>query len=80
MFGSVFCDFGPEFVVSDINGEAASSCIVASITQASPALVTVLDDQRHGLETGAVVQFDGLDGMEELNGRQFTITFKDAYR
>jgi len=79
VFGSVFCDFGPEFVVSDINGEAASSCIVASITQASPALVTVLDDQRHGLETGAVVQLDGLDGMEELNGRQFTITFKDAY-
>ena len=48
--------------------------------QANPALVTVLDDARHGLDSGAVVQFDGLDGMEELNGRQFTITFKDAYR
>ena len=40
--------------------------------------MTVLDDSRHGLDTGAVVQFDGLDGMEELNGRQFTITVGEA--
>jgi ubiquitin-activating enzyme E1 len=59
VFGSVFCDFGDAFVVSDANGEAAASALVASVTQASPPLVTCLDDTRHGLETGDVVTLDG---------------------
>lgn len=59
MFGSVFCDFGESFVLSDANGEAASSALVASITQASPPLVTCLDDARHQLESGDVVTLDG---------------------
>ena len=58
VFGSVFCDFGDEFIVSDTNGEPASSCIVGSITQANPALVTVLDDSRHNLESGDAVTLD----------------------
>lgn len=79
VFGNLFCDFGNSFVVSDTNGENPSSCIVASITQASQATVTVLDDSRHGLETGDTVRFSGLTGMEELNDRDFVVTVKDGY-
>ena len=37
VFGSVFCDFGPEFSVFDVNGEEAQACIIASITNNNPA-------------------------------------------
>lgn len=79
VFGYTFCDFGDAFVVTDTNGEPASSCVVASITQANPALVTVLDGDRHNLESGDTVSFDSLDGMEELLGREFVVTVKDGY-
>lgn len=73
VFGRVFCDFGPAFTVSDANGEAGSSGIVASITQAPRALVSLLEDCRHGLETGDVVTLDGCGGMPSLAGRHFTV-------
>lgn len=80
VFGSVFCDFGEAFVVSDANGEPVSSCIVSSVTQANPALVTVLDDTRHNLETGDFVELDGCGGMEALGGgRRFKVTVKDPF-
>ena len=37
VFGSVFCDFGPEFSVFDANGEEAQTCIISSITNDNPA-------------------------------------------
>ena len=37
VFGSVFCDFGPEFSVFDLNGEEAQIGIIASITNDNPA-------------------------------------------
>jgi ubiquitin-activating enzyme E1 len=79
VFGSVFCDFGESFVVNDINGEPPSQCIIASITQANPALVSVLDDTRHNLSDGDVVRLDGVDGMPQLSGQTFTVTVKDSY-
>jgi len=89
VFGSVFCDFGEAFVVSDKNGEPNSSCTVASIAQANPALVTVLDDARHNLETGDRVTLDGNNAMvKALNGgggdsatqlRSFAVTVVGPY-
>ena len=79
VFGYTFSDFGDNFVVSDPNGENPFSGIVESVTQSNPALVTMLEGNRHGLETGDVVTFADMQGMDELNGRQFTITVKDPY-
>ena len=115
VFGTVFCDFGPSFVVSDASGEQAASAMIAGITKDSPALVTVLEETRHNMETGdkvCCVAYAGnatpsafacprpgtptpplthphthththtqivisdVVGMEELNGREFTITVK----
>jgi ubiquitin-activating enzyme E1 len=86
VFGSVFCDFGQSFVVSDSNGEPNASCLVAAITQANPALVSALEDTRHGLETGDQVTLDGncamLEALNAVGGggaRTFTVTVKDPY-
>eukprot|EP00615_Pteridomonas_danica_P013815 CAMPEP_0114400252 /NCGR_PEP_ID=MMETSP0102-20121206/16262_1 /TAXON_ID=38822 ORGANISM="Pteridomonas danica, Strain PT" /NCGR_SAMPLE_ID=MMETSP0102 /ASSEMBLY_ACC=CAM_ASM_000212 /LENGTH=1016 /DNA_ID=CAMNT_0001562545 /DNA_START=1 /DNA_END=3051 /DNA_ORIENTATION=+ len=79
VFGSVFSDFGTNFLVNDINGEPPSQCIIASITQANPALVSVLDDTRHNLSDGDVVRLDGVNGMPQLSGQTFTVTVKDSY-
>jgi ubiquitin-activating enzyme E1 len=79
VFGYTFCDFGEAFVVADTNGENPFSGIVASVTQSNPALVTVLDDNRHGLEDGDVVSFTDMQGMEELNGQSYAVTVKGPY-
>ena len=33
LFSQVFCDFGTEFIVSDINGETVKTNMVASVTK-----------------------------------------------
>ena len=37
MFSSVFCDFGPEFFVSDKDGEEPLECFVGNITKVMSA-------------------------------------------
>ena len=57
-------------------GAVVSDCIgITGITQANPGVVTA---PFHGLSTGHEVYFDGIDGMEELNGRTATITVLSA--
>lgn len=68
LFAQVFCDFGEAFTVVDINGEPCASAMVASITRDAEALVTCVDDTRHGLEDGDYVTFSEIEGMTELNG------------
>ncbi|TYZ63723.1 hypothetical protein PybrP1_003692 [[Pythium] brassicae (nom. inval.)] len=77
VFGAVFCDFGDAFVVSDRDGEQPVSCMVASIANSTPPLVTVSDDARHQLETGDVVTFREISGFPFLNEcapRRVTVT------
>lgn len=68
LFGQVFCDFGPEFEVVDIDGEPCVSVMVAGITKESDGVVTCLDETRHGLEDGSYVTFSEVQGMSQLNG------------
>ncbi|KAG7238375.1 hypothetical protein INR49_030882 [Caranx melampygus] len=64
----VFCDFGEEFEVSDPTGEEPKEIFIQSITQDSPGVVTCMDNQPHGLQTGQSVVFREVNGMVELNG------------
>jgi ubiquitin-activating enzyme E1 len=66
-FGRVFCDFGPSFRVDDVNDEQPTSAILASVTADAPAVVTTLEDQRHGLQDGDLVVFREVGGMAALN-------------
>ena len=69
VFGSVFCDFGLDFSVFDVNGEEAQKDIIASITNDNPTLLSCVDDdERLQFEDGDFVVFSELkEGMTELN-------------
>ncbi|KAE8809864.1 Ubiquitin-activating enzyme E1 2 [Hordeum vulgare] len=67
LFGSVFCDFGPEFTVLDVDGEEPHTGIVASISNDNPALVSCVDDERLEFQDGDLVVFSEVHGMTELN-------------
>lgn len=67
LFGSVFCDFGPEFTVFDVDGEDPHTGIIASISNDNPALVACVDDERLEFQDGDLVVFSEVDGMTELN-------------
>uniref|UniRef100_A0A3Q3W5P7 Ubiquitin-like modifier-activating enzyme 6 n=1 Tax=Mola mola TaxID=94237 RepID=A0A3Q3W5P7_MOLML len=64
----VFCDFGEEFEVSDPTGEEPKEIFIQTITQGNPGVVTCMDNQPHGLQTGQSVVFREVKGMVELNG------------
>nr|GMD29242.1 ubiquitin-activating enzyme E1 1-like isoform X2 [Ipomoea batatas] len=66
LFGSVFCDFGPQFTVSDVDGEEPHTGIVASISNDNPALVSCVDDERLEFQDGDLVVFSEIQGMTEL--------------
>ncbi|XP_061347151.1 ubiquitin-activating enzyme E1 1-like [Gastrolobium bilobum] len=67
LFGSVFCDFGPEFTVFDVDGEEPHTGIIASISNDNPALVSCVDDERLEFQDGDLVVFSEVHGMKELN-------------
>ncbi|XP_043470498.1 ubiquitin-like modifier-activating enzyme 1 isoform X1 [Leptopilina heterotoma] len=68
LYSQVFCDFGDKFTVVDTNGEQPVSAMIASISRDNEAVVTCLDDTRHGMEDGDYVTFSEIQGMIELNG------------
>lgn len=57
LFSQIFCDFGPEFVVYDVNGQNPLSAMIAGITKDKESIVTCLDENRHGFEDGDYVTF-----------------------
>ncbi|XP_010922602.1 ubiquitin-activating enzyme E1 1 isoform X1 [Elaeis guineensis] len=67
LFGSVFCDFGPDFTVFDVDGEEPHTGIIASISNDNPALVSCVDDERLEFQDGDLVVFSEVHGMTELN-------------
>jgi len=67
LFGQVFCDFGEGFQVFDTNGEQPIENMVASVTKDPDAVVTCVDESRHGYESGDYVTFREVQGMTGLN-------------
>jgi ubiquitin-activating enzyme E1 len=75
LFGSLFCDFGPSFMVIDQNGENPVTGMISSITP--DGLVTMMEEGRHGLEDGDVVTFEEVVGLN-VNKTQFKVEIKSA--
>lgn len=65
LFGQLFVDFGEKFTVVDQTGEEPHQGIVSDIEK--DGTVTMLDDNRHGLEDGDYVKFSEVQGMPNLN-------------
>ncbi|KAG8956770.1 hypothetical protein FRC04_000248 [Tulasnella sp. 424] len=80
LFGSAFNDFGPKFTCVDPTGEQPLTGMIVEVEKEKEALVTCLDETRHGLEDGMFVTFSEVKGMEELNGCEpRKITVKGPY-
>lgn len=78
LFASVFVDFGDKFTVYDQTGEEVHQGIVSDIEK--DGTVTMLDDNRHGLEDGDWVKFSEVEGMDKLNdGSLFQIEVLGPY-
>jgi ubiquitin-activating enzyme E1 len=75
LFGSLFCDFGPSFIVIDQNGENPLTGMISSITP--DGLVTMMEEGRHGLADGDVITFDEVVGMD-VNKKEFKVEVKSA--
>ena len=79
LYAQVFTDFGSKFTVVDTTGEAPITAMIASITSETSAVVTTLDEARHGLEDGDVVTFAEVHGMTEINGKEFPVKVLGPY-
>lgn len=62
-----FLDYGPEFMVTDKDGEATKQFIISSIEQGENPTVHVHEDKRHSYQDGDFVKFIEVEGMEEIN-------------
>ncbi|CAI6762582.1 ANM_collapsed_G0032080.mRNA.1.CDS.1 [Saccharomyces cerevisiae] len=65
LFGNTFVDLGDEFTVLDPTGEEPRTGMVSDIEP--DGTVTMLDDNRHGLEDGNFVRFSEVEGLDKLN-------------
>lgn len=78
LFGNAFVDFGEEFTVVDPTGEEPLTGIVSDIDEEGN--IAVLDETRHGLESGDYVKFSEVEGAEFLNsGEAFKVTVPGPY-
>eukprot|EP00667_Euglena_gracilis_P001756 EG_transcript_1757 len=70
VFGYVFADFGPGFVVQDVDGQEPEYHPITNITSAEEGEVTVDEDSAPalGLCAGDVVCIERVEGMPGLNG------------
>eukprot|EP00092_Neocalanus_flemingeri_P019802 GFUD01021446.1.p1 GENE.GFUD01021446.1~~GFUD01021446.1.p1 ORF type:complete len:1086 (+),score=319.56 GFUD01021446.1:394-3651(+) len=79
LYAQIFTDFGPKFTVVDTTGETPITAMIASITKEENAVVTTLDEARHGLEDGDVVMFTEVLGMVELNSKELPVKVLGPY-
>ncbi len=66
VFAQLFCDFG-NFEIVDKNGEENREVLVGNISREEEAVVTCLNNEKHGFEDGDTVTFREVQGMTNLN-------------
>jgi len=81
VFGSIFCDFGVDFEISDKDGENPHTSQVEHIIPENPPVVKVLEDHgRHGLESGDFVRFDRLKGLNDfIEDKEYEVNVTGPY-
>lgn len=67
LLGSVFCDFGPEFVVNDTTGEQTKTGIVRTITKGEKSQADFVIEEDIDFDEGCYAEFTELDGFDSLN-------------
>lgn len=79
LYGFTFVDFGPAHIIFDKDGERCLSAIVTSISKEEEGIVTVSDKKRHGFQDGDFVTFREVQGMEEVNEKNFKVKVISPY-
>lgn len=68
VFGSLFIDLGPNFIVNDQTGEKSKTSIISHISCGeSGTIVTCIDKTPHKLGSGDYITITELEGMPKLN-------------
>ncbi|KAJ0987623.1 hypothetical protein J5N97_005979 [Dioscorea zingiberensis] len=70
LFGNIFCDFGPEFTVVDVDGVEPHMGIISFISNGDPAEVLCVDNEVLKFHDGDHVVFSEVLGMTELNDQK----------
>lgn len=71
LFSNIFCDFGNEFTVTDIDGEPDKTSVVHEIT--SDGVVVCIENEPHNLTVGNKFIFSEVIGLD-VNQKQFTVS------
>ena len=77
----VFVDFGKNHIILDEKGKEAKTYYVKNITKDKEGLVTIdniQNTERLDLGDGNFVKFKNVEGMTELNDKEFQIYIEDA--
>ena len=77
VFAYMFNDFGNNFIVNDATGEIPSRFLISFITNNEKGLVTIAEDETYEIGDGDIIRFEEVEGMTELNGKEYQITVKD---
>lgn len=78
VFGFLFNDFGHKFVVTDPRGEQPSRFMIEYVTNSEHGVVTCAEGGFHNMTDGDMVRFEEIEGMTELNGKEFPVTVISA--
>ncbi|OHT04303.1 Ubiquitin-like modifier-activating enzyme 1 [Tritrichomonas foetus] len=73
VFGFIFNDFGETFNVREPSGEKPTRFLISSISNDKEGIVVIDDKDDHNLSPNDHVIFDQVEGMTEVNGREFPV-------
>ena len=78
--GYIFTDFGNEHVIFDESGSSPATYNILSITKDKKALITIDNEKgenNFNIGDGGHVTFSDIEGMTELNGKEFQIEYEN---
>ena len=78
--GYIFSDFGANHIIFDESGSTERSFNITNITKAEKGLITIDNEKgqnNFNIGDGGIIQFEGVEGMTELNGKQFKIKYEN---
>ena len=78
--GYIFTDFGPEHIIFDQSEGVPSSFKILSITKDKKGLVKIDNEKgenNFNIGDGGFITFSDIEGMTELNGKEFPVEYED---
>ena len=79
--GYIFSDFGLNHIIFDESGSSQASFNVKNITKEEYGLLVVIDNEKgqnnFNIGDGNVVKFTGVEGMTEINDKEFKIEYEN---